>query len=113
VSRNHLKGTGTRELISPCSGNGGLNYEEAKSHFTAWALMKSPLLIGTNLSAIDQPTLDILTNKEIIAINQDPVYGESVSPFRWGTNVRPSFPPLGWPAEGDTARLRVELELAG
>jgi alpha-galactosidase len=54
--------------------------------------MKSPLLIGTNLSAIDQPTLDILMNKEIISINQDPVYGESVSPFRWGTNVRLSFP---------------------
>ena len=29
-------------------GNAGLTYEEAKTHFTAWALMKSPLLIGTN-----------------------------------------------------------------
>ena len=30
-------------------GNGGLTYDESKSHFTAWALMKSPLLVR-NLS---------------------------------------------------------------
>nr|GAT51695.1 glycoside hydrolase family 27 protein [Mycena chlorophos] len=67
-------------------GNGGLSYDEAKSHFTAWALMKSPLLIGTNLSAITPDILGILTNKEILAINQDSVVGESISPFRWGIN---------------------------
>lgn len=33
----------------PCSGNGDLTYHEARSHWTAWALMKSPLLIGTNV----------------------------------------------------------------
>jgi alpha-galactosidase len=32
--------------------------------------------------------LSILKNQEIIAINQDPVYGTSISPFRWGINVR-------------------------
>ncbi|KAF8155494.1 glycoside hydrolase [Crassisporium funariophilum] len=67
-------------------GNGGLTFEEAKSHFTAWALMKSPLLIGTNLSAITPDVLGILTNKEVLAINQDPVVGKSISPFRWGIN---------------------------
>ncbi|GJE99579.1 glycoside hydrolase family 27 protein [Phanerochaete sordida] len=67
-------------------GNEGLTYDEAKSHFTAWALMKSPLLIGTNLSAITPDILEILTNPEILAINQDPVEGTSISPFRWGIN---------------------------
>jgi len=67
-------------------GNGGLTFEEAKSHFTAWALMKSPLLIGTNMSAITQDILTILKNTEILAINQDPVVGDSISPFRWGIN---------------------------
>ncbi|KAJ7060905.1 glycoside hydrolase superfamily [Mycena amicta] len=67
-------------------GNGGLSFDEAKSHFTAWALMKSPLLIGTNLSAITSDILGILTNREILAINQDPVVGKSISPFRWGIN---------------------------
>ncbi|THG95884.1 hypothetical protein EW026_g5838 [Hermanssonia centrifuga] len=67
-------------------GNGGLTFDEAKSHFTSWALMKSPLLIGTNLSAITPDILGILTNHEILAINQDPVEGTSISPFRWGIN---------------------------
>ncbi|KAI0070323.1 glycoside hydrolase [Panus rudis PR-1116 ss-1] len=67
-------------------GNGGLTFDEAKSHFTAWALMKSPLLIGTNLSAITQDILGILKNKEILAINQDSTIGTSISPFRWGIN---------------------------
>ncbi|KAJ7185889.1 glycoside hydrolase superfamily [Mycena filopes] len=62
-------------------GNGGLTFDEAKSHFTAWALMKSPLLIGTNLSSITPEILGILKNTEILAINQDPVVGKSISPF--------------------------------
>ena len=65
-------------------GNGDLNYEESKTHFTAWALMKSPLLISTDLSSITQQTIEILTNHELIAINQDPVVGTSITPFRWG-----------------------------
>ncbi|KAI0750591.1 glycoside hydrolase [Irpex lacteus] len=67
-------------------GNGNLTYDESKTHFTAWALMRSPLLIGTNLSAITPEALSILTNHEILAINQDSVEGTSISPFRWGIN---------------------------
>ncbi|KAF8523840.1 glycoside hydrolase superfamily [Gautieria morchelliformis] len=81
-------------------GNGGLTFEESKSHFTAWALMKSPLLIGTNVSAITPDILSILKNEEIIAINQDPVVGTSISPFRWGINPNfvsnSSFPAQYW-----------------
>ncbi|KAG6902157.1 hypothetical protein C0995_003631 [Termitomyces sp. Mi166 len=69
------------------SGNGDLTFEEAKSHFTAWALMKSPLLISTDLSVATNQTLQILKNTEIIAINQDSVVGTSISPFRWGINL--------------------------
>lgn len=67
-------------------GNGQLTYEEAKSHFTAWALMKSPLVIGTHLKGASAETLEILKNREIIAINQDPVVGTGITPFRWGVN---------------------------
>uniref|UniRef100_A0A8H7XUZ3 alpha-galactosidase n=1 Tax=Psilocybe cubensis TaxID=181762 RepID=A0A8H7XUZ3_PSICU len=67
-------------------GNGDLTYEEQKSHFTAWALMKSPLLISTELATVTEQTLSILKNTEIIAINQDPVVGTSITPFRWGIN---------------------------
>ncbi|KAF8623192.1 hypothetical protein AX17_007515 [Amanita inopinata Kibby_2008] len=67
-------------------GNGGLTFDEAKSHFTAWALMKSPLLIGTDLTKVTSDILEILKNTEILAINQDPGVGKSISPFRWGIN---------------------------
>lgn len=67
-------------------GNGNLTLDEAKSHFTAWALMKSTLLIGTDMRNVSQDVVDILTNHEILAINQDPEVGTSIAPFRWGLN---------------------------
>lgn len=65
---------------------GNLTYDEAKSHFTAWALLKSPLIIGTDLTKATTETLDILSNRDLIKINQDPNVGQSFSPFRWGVN---------------------------
>ncbi|KZO89999.1 glycoside hydrolase family 27 protein [Calocera viscosa TUFC12733] len=64
--------------------NGNLTYDEAKSHFTAWALLKSPLLIGTI----------ILLNHEILAINQDPNVAMSISPFAWGLNSAWTYDPV-------------------
>jgi alpha-galactosidase len=43
------------------------------------------------LSKATQQTLNILKNHEIIAINQDPVVGKAITPFRWGINVGFSF----------------------
>ncbi|KAJ7204509.1 glycoside hydrolase superfamily [Mycena pura] len=94
-------------------GNGGLTFDEAKSHFTAWALMKSPLLIGTNLSAITPDILGILTNREILGINQDPVVGQSISPFRWGINPdwtsNSSFPAQYWSGASENGTVVMLL----
>ncbi|KAK2799834.1 hypothetical protein FQN50_008355 [Emmonsiellopsis sp. PD_5] len=65
---------------------GNLTYDEAKSHFTAWALLKSPLFLSTDLTNVTEETIEILTNKDLLKINQDPEVGESISPFRWGIN---------------------------
>ncbi len=65
---------------------GNLTYDEAKSHFTAWALLKSPLLIGSDMESATKETIEILENKDILKINQDPNVGESIVPFRWGFN---------------------------
>lgn len=54
-------------------GNGKLTVAEQRSHFTLWAVMKAPLLLGNDLTNMKQETLDILRNKNIIAINQDPL----------------------------------------
>lgn len=69
---------------------GNLTVDEAKSHFTAWALLKSPLFISTNLTNASKESVDILRNFDLIKINQDPNVGESISPFRWGNN-QPDF----------------------
>ncbi|KAF2682609.1 glycoside hydrolase family 27 protein [Lentithecium fluviatile CBS 122367] len=52
-------------------GNGGLNENEERAHVGLWAIAKSPLLIGTDLSKLQNSTLNILKNKALIAINQD------------------------------------------
>ncbi|ATP57186.1 alpha-galactosidase [Pedobacter ginsengisoli] len=49
----------------------GMSYEEDKSHFTMWCVMNSPLLLGNDLRTVSKETLDLVTNKEIIALNQD------------------------------------------
>ncbi|MCO5557902.1 hypothetical protein L7F22_011475 [Adiantum nelumboides] len=64
-------------------GNGGMTKEEYRAHFSLWALMKAPLLIGCDITNMDGDTLDILSNKEVIAVNQDllGVQGKKVSRF--------------------------------
>ena len=39
-------------VLRSSSGNGALTHEEAKTHFTVWALMKSPLLISADVSLV-------------------------------------------------------------
>ncbi|HZK34375.1 MAG TPA: glycoside hydrolase family 27 protein [Bacillota bacterium] len=50
---------------------GGCSDEEYKTHFSLWCLMNSPLMIGCDIRNMSQSTQNILTNKEIIDINQD------------------------------------------
>ena len=52
-------------------GNGGMTFEEYKAHFSLWALVKAPLIIGCDLGSMSSETLQILGNQEVIAINQD------------------------------------------
>ncbi|TDV35299.1 NPCBM/NEW2 domain-containing protein [Actinophytocola oryzae] len=52
-------------------GNGGMTDTEYRSHFSLWAMMNAPLLIGSDLRSDGQSTFDILTNRDVIALNQD------------------------------------------
>lgn len=54
-------------------GNGGMTDVEYRSHFSLWSIMASPLLIGTDLRTIKPAALEILLNKEVIAVDQDPL----------------------------------------
>jgi alpha-galactosidase len=52
-------------------GNGKLTHDENLSHMSMWALLAAPLLAGNNLTSMTEDVRSILTNREIIAIDQD------------------------------------------
>jgi alpha-galactosidase len=54
-------------------GNGKLTYSESLAHFSLWCLLKAPLLIGCDVNKISKESLEILSNEELIGINQDPL----------------------------------------
>ena len=54
-------------------GNGGMTDAEYRSHFSLWAMMAAPLIAGNDVSAMSAATRDILTNREVIAVDQDPL----------------------------------------
>ncbi len=54
-------------------GNGGMTDVEYRSHFSLWAILAAPLIAGNDLRSVRPEIRDILTNKEVIAINQDPL----------------------------------------
>jgi alpha-galactosidase len=50
----------------------GLPYHEDVAHFSMWALMAAPIILGNDIRTMSDETLRILTNEEVIAVNQDP-----------------------------------------
>lgn len=52
-------------------GNAGMTDAEYRTHFSLWALLAAPLILGNDVRQMSPETLTILTNREIIAINQD------------------------------------------
>ncbi|KAE9993964.1 hypothetical protein EG327_002298 [Venturia inaequalis] len=67
-------------------GNGGQTDEEYKTHFSMWAMMSSPLLIGTNVLALTPANLAIYSNPAVIALNQDPSAGAGTRKWRYLVN---------------------------
>lgn len=49
-----------------------LSADEQYTHISLWSLLAAPLLIGADMSQIDEFTLNLLTNDEVIGVNQDP-----------------------------------------
>lgn len=54
---------------------------EARSHFSLWAMMNAPLLIGADLRTTPEPLIDIFGNADIIALNQDAAGNQAVMAF--------------------------------
>ncbi len=54
-------------------GNGGMTADEYRTHMSLWALLAAPLLAGNDLSRMTPETLAILLNRDVLAIDQDPL----------------------------------------
>jgi alpha-galactosidase len=66
-----------------------LTPDEQYTHMTLWSLLSAPLLIGCDLTKLDPFTLNLLTNDEVIDINQDPL-GKQATKVA-GTQMQPVY----------------------
>lgn len=62
----------------------GLKPNEEEVHVGMWCMMSSPMLIGCDLNSLNEQSLSLLKNKELIAINQDPLGLQAYVALRQG-----------------------------
>lgn len=53
-------------------GNGGMSSTEYRTHISLWAMLSAPLILGNDVRSMSPQTLALLTNPEVIAVDQDP-----------------------------------------
>ena len=53
-------------------GNGGMTIAEYRAHFSLWCLLSAPLMAGNDIRSMTPEIREILTNKDVIAVDQDP-----------------------------------------
>lgn len=73
-------------------GNGGMSEDQYRAHFSLWAMLAAPLIAGNDLSNMSDATRTILTNAEVIAVDQDALGVEGHREIRRGETevwVRP------------------------
>ena len=70
-------------------------HDEQRSEFTLWAISRSPLILGTNLTRLDDFTRSLITNKDVMDLNQQSVEsGPGLLPRNRGDSA--SFPQRYW-----------------
>ncbi|EMD37848.1 glycoside hydrolase family 27 protein [Gelatoporia subvermispora B] len=74
-------------------GNGDLTIEEQRTHFAAWCFLKSPILLGTDLSLLSTEQIAIITNTELLAFHQDDTIGTPAMPFTPAPSTPTASPP--------------------
>lgn len=81
----------------------GMTDDEYRTNFSMWCMLAAPLLIGADPNKLDRTCLDILTNRNLIAIDQDPlcmpcrrvrteyhgkeIWVRQLSDFRWAIAI--------------------------
>ena len=87
-------------------GNQGMTFDEQATHFAAWAMLKSALMVSTDVAALSDATVKVLQNKDLLAINQDSAVKPITLKQRW-TSDRDLW--SGDLADGDVAVLVADL----
>jgi alpha-galactosidase len=74
-------------------GNGKLTLGEDRAHFGMWAMIAAPLIAGNDIRSMSKETQEVLTNKNVIAVNQDSL---GIQGFKYGVkdSVEIWFKPL-------------------
>jgi alpha-galactosidase len=109
-------------------GNGHMNLDEYRTHMTLWVILAAPLLAGNDLSKMTPETLAILTNRDVIAVDQDklgiqghrvsaagpveiwekPLSGGSKAVALFNRGESPRSVPLDLKAFGSTQRMTIK-----
>jgi alpha-galactosidase len=65
----------------------GMSADEDRSHFGMWAMLAAPLIAGNDIRSMSATTKAILTNPDVIAVNQDPLGKQATVVATPGTNL--------------------------
>ena len=68
-------------------GNGKLTYNQNVSHFSLWCMMNAPLILGNDLRNMSEQVKSIVTNRNMIAINQDSLAKQAKRVKKGGVDV--------------------------
>lgn len=94
-------------------GNPGLNDTEAQAQMSMWAISPSPLLAGADLTHMSARTRDIYTNREVIAVNQDPLGAGAEKITEMGPGLEVWARPLGSRTGGEYAVMLLNTTARG
>ena len=75
-------------------GNGGMTDAEYETHLGLWALMSAPLIAGNDVRNMSNTTLMILTNPEVIAVDQDALGFQAIKASDDGSGLQVWYKPL-------------------
>ena len=110
-----------------------LTQDEQYTHISLWSLLAAPMLIGCDMSQIDAFTLSLLTNDEVLEIDQDPL-GKQAVPVKkdsgiqiwsrpledgnlavgiFSTSVATPIEAINWGEKSTPAKIKVDWSLLG
>lgn len=91
-------------------GNEGLTDAEMKSHFAMWAISAAPLWASTDLAEMNEVTRSILTNAEVISVDQDALGAQATKVQEDEQGLEVWSKPLGTKSSGEQAVLLLNLQ---